>query len=273
MKRLVFASLCILAAFSFAFCAPNSALASGPLMNDVGDGALIWGTSSERTTYLRPYNSYMAPEIRRIPEDLSGDPLDRENRRDLWKYANEVGTVIGTDGKIYRYHYERGVEPRRVVERRVIDGQEQYVRRIKWEPVLIRVLEPAEGVSSANSNGEGSLAPCAPNAALPKPCAPNGPNDESNVQKNSDPSVPPSLGNAEPNQEAGVPDPTAPGAQNNGGQNAASPQAGAVEPPATSAAVGTRNANGEIVVSVTTRDVSQRGSNPAPILTLPKRTR
>lgn len=150
--------------------ASNSASATGPLLNDVGDGAFLWGASNERTTYLQPYHSLMAPKIARIPEDnLASDPLrtrDR-NRAELWKTTQEVGTVFGTDGRLYRYHYERGVEPRRVIESRVIDGRAVAVERIVWEPVLIRVLEPATGrVGSVNAS-----------SSQPRPCDPLGPCD------------------------------------------------------------------------------------------------
>ena len=75
---------------------------SGPLVNDVGNGAFLWGTSSERTTYLGPYLPSMAPTIHKIPEDTtSADPWQSgtRSRADLWKTSEEVGSVIGTDGK------------------------------------------------------------------------------------------------------------------------------------------------------------------------------
>lgn len=176
----IFGSASVLRIFAYVFAAwlffSNAApgLGAGPLVNDVGRGAFLWGTSSERTTYLRPYNALMAPEIKRIPEDNLKEPLGPGvDRTTLWKTSQEVGTVIGTDGRVYRYHYERGVEPRRVVEKQTVGGRTVDVERTVWDPVLIRVLEPYDKKAEKAAKEAAEKARAAANS--PQPCAPIGP--------------------------------------------------------------------------------------------------
>lgn len=187
----------------------RSAEGSGPLMNDVGNGALIWGTSSERTTYLGPYNALMAPKIGRLEEDdLSKDPLgsSERDRGELWKHTQEVGSVFGTDGLRYRYHYERAVQPRRVIERQVISGQLVDVEKIVWEPVLIRVLEPDDPETNRTKrvaeersrNAAQGLAPCAP----VKPCDPAKELNSTAPAANDPASQQPSLNSGDPQNAA-----------------------------------------------------------------------
>ncbi|MBQ9873399.1 MAG: hypothetical protein IJM30_02955 [Thermoguttaceae bacterium] len=183
----------------------SSALATGPLINDVGNGAFVWGSSGERTTYIGPYNSFKAPKIGKLEE---GNPNEADPTRggavsktDLWKYANEVGTVIGTDGKLYRYHYERGLEPRRIVERRLVDGKWENVPRVVWETVLIRVLEPADSDPKSARSAKTSAS-----AANPRPCEPAKPiatpersDGASTGNNNADPNSQPTLDDAPAN--------------------------------------------------------------------------
>ena len=254
----------------FSACGALFADGGSPMLNDVGNGALIWGTPSERTTWLQPYNSFMAPTIRQIPEESlsGGSNPDFSNKRDLWKTATEVGTVFGTDGKTYRYHYERGIEPRRVVERRIIDGNVQEISRVVWAPILIRVLEPidkpAGDKSAANSaSADGTpIAPCDPNTTVP-PCDPatassEAPNASPSANPNADPNRAPDL--EAPNPDA-VHDPTAPNANLQPGVDANGNP--------TTTATGVADANGVISVTVTTRDPSQRQS-PRAIVAIPK---
>ena|GEM_PF-4676407 len=254
----------------FSGCGSLFADGGSPMLNDVGNGALIWGTPSERTTWLQPYNSFMAPTIRQIPEESlsGGSNPDFSNKRDLWKTATEVGTVFGTDGKTYRYHYERGIEPRRVVERRIIDGNVQEISRVVWAPILIRVLEPIDkpasdknAAKSASADGT-PVAPCDPNTTVP-PCDPatastEAPNADAPANPNADANRAPDLGAANPD---GVYDPTAPNANLQPGVDA--------DGNATTTATGAADANGVISVTVTTRDPSQRQS-PRAIVAIPK---
>ena len=243
---------------------------SGPLVNDVGNGAFLWGTSSERTTYLGPYlPSTMAPTIRKIPEETnSADPWQSgtRSRADLWKTSEEVGSVIGTDGKIYRYRYLRGIEPRRVVETRVVDGQTVNVERIAWEPVVIRVLEPMtaeEKTNKANAASTDTPAPCEPNATLPKPCEPAGDAETtsetgaagSNGASNANPNVAPSLNGS---SESEVYDPTV-------GKPSQIPGEGG-----SSAASSSTEEDGVISVTVVTRDSKYPTQTKRPIVTIPK---
>ena len=141
-----------------------------PIVNDVGRGAFIWGTSDEITTYSEPYYAYKTPTIYRIPTNAIATTSAPANDK-LTKIADKlgdvgtVGTIFGTDGKLYEYYYVKGVEPRRVVEtQRVRERPEnalapiwvdKTVERIEWEPVLIRVLRPA----GSNARDAAALAP------------------------------------------------------------------------------------------------------------------
>lgn len=221
-------------------------IASGPLMNDVGRGSLIWGTSGERTTYIGPYASYMAPNIRRIPEDSSSssDPWKRNgNNKELSKALQEVGVVFGTDGKTYRYHFEKGVEPRRVIARRIVDGQVQEYERIVWEPVLIRVLEDgdtepiSESVAAANAK-----------TVLPDPCAPASQNSEKSDSAPSQTAAPNSGQNVDPASQP-------PSLQPNGGV-----KPGEKLPPGVT-----------LSVTVTTRDASGGAPYKEPVVVRQKR--
>ena len=154
-------------------------------LNDVGRGALIWGSSGEVTTYSPPYVSLMTPEIYQIPvssrtttqtdaedADLSltrnpGDPNDR---------LTESGTIFGSDGNIYEYHYVRGIEPRKVVDLKREETKpgvwvDHYVARIVYEPVLIRVLRPA-GSNRQDALDAARAAARANDGTTPDPCAP-----------------------------------------------------------------------------------------------------
>ncbi len=245
------------------FLTPGLVFGSGPLVNDVGNGAFLWGTSGERTTYLGPYRHTKAPTIRKISEETNNaDPWESgtRSRADLWKTSEEVGTVIGTDGKIYRYRYIRGVEPRRVVEPRVVSGKTEKVERIVWEPVIIRALEPMSGGEKAKADG--SPAPCEPNAVLPKPCAPADDSETkiesgNSVNSGADPNVAPS-----PNNSAGdgeVFDPTV-------GKPSEGPKAIADSSTASSAT----SDDGVISVTVVTRDANAPTQTPRPIVAVPK---
>lgn len=258
-------------AFSLVLVASSSVFAVGTFVNDVGNGALFWGSSNERTTYLAPYNSLRAPTISRIPEEDTNvaDPLKSgvSSRTELWKTASEVGTVIGTDGKIYRYHYVQGVEPRRVVERRVVNGQVENVDRVVWETVLIRVLEPVtSGAAAADSP-----APCGPNVPLPRPCEPAGESDQSMpsdnaenqdgaVNSNADPSMAPSLGSSPGREE--VYDPTV-----------GAPQEAQGSASGSSVASSSTSEEGVISVTVITRDSKYPVQSSRPIIAVPSNRR
>jgi len=178
-KTILFFGFCLLSPFSFVSTAAGSDPRS--CLNDVGEGSCLWGTPDERTTYVGPYCASMAPKIERLTvADLSKSSSDDNANNDAnlnlggsglgssgsadWSRLNEVGTIWGTDGKLYRYTFAQGVEPRRVVE--------NGVERIVWEQVLIRVLRPVKKEEQASAQvAATSVAPCAPiqNA---QPCAP-----------------------------------------------------------------------------------------------------
>ncbi len=255
------------AAFFCLYLSTSSVLfASGPLVNDVGNGAFLWGTSNERTTYLGPYLPAMAPTINKLSEETgnNADPWQSgtRSRADLWKTSEEVGTVIGTDGKVYRYRYLRGIEPRRIVEPRVVDGRTEKVERIVWEPVVIRVMEPLTSEEKASAASSDAPAPCAPNATLPKPCEPAGGSEESAASgassgaSNADPSVAPSLNGS---AEGEVFDPTVGKPSQVPGENADA-----------STASSSTEEDGVISVTVVTRDSKYPTQTSRPIITIPK---
>jgi len=184
-KTILFFGFCLLASFSFVSIAAGSDPRS--CLNDVGEGSCLWGTPDERTTYIGPYCASMAPKIERLSVaelskssgvesenanndanlNLGGSGLSSSGSSD-WSKLNEVGTIWGTDGKLYRYTFAQGVEPRRVVE--------NGVERIVWEQVLIRVLRPVKKEDQASAQGAATNAasvvvPCAP-AQKAQPCAP-----------------------------------------------------------------------------------------------------
>ncbi len=154
-------------------------------LNDVGRGALIWGSSGEVTTYSPPYASFMTPEIYQIPvasrtttqndsgdsdRPLTGNPGDPNDR------LTESGTIFGSDGNIYEYHYVRGIEPRKVVDLKREETKpgvwvDHYVARIVYEPVLIRVLRPA-GSNRQDALDAANAAAKANDGTTPDPCAP-----------------------------------------------------------------------------------------------------
>lgn len=154
-------------------------------LNDVGRGALIWGSSGEVTTYSPPYASFMTPEIYQIPvasrttaQTDSGDsPLPlRGNPGDPNDRLTESGTIFGSDGNIYEYHYVRGIEPRKVVDLKREETKpgvwvDHYVARIVYEPVLIRVLRPA-GSNRQDALDAANAAASANDGTTPDPCAP-----------------------------------------------------------------------------------------------------
>lgn len=165
-------------------------LPSGSCVNDVGRGALLWGTSDEVTTYSAPYLGLRSPQIYRIPLTSESTTTSTGNASETpsspqgnWREKlKEVGTIYGTDGKVYEYYFVEGKEPRRIVEtQRVHETPKggvapvwynKTVERIEWEPVLIRVLRPvgtterqlrAETTSSQKSSASSSTpAPCEP---------------------------------------------------------------------------------------------------------------
>lgn len=167
---------------------------SGTCLNDVGRGALLWGTSSEVTTYSEPYLPYKTPYIYRIPTtaEQTSEPSPQSNIQDLQGHMgdamerlSEKGTIFGTDGKVYEYHYVRGVEPRRVFETRRVQKSpnvwvNEQVERIVMQPTLIRVLRPA-GTSQREAERDAAAAaaanspkPCDPLSKTPEPCEPTG---------------------------------------------------------------------------------------------------
>lgn len=167
-------------------------LPSGSCVNDVGRGAMLWGSSSEVTTYSPPYVAAMTPEIYRIPmtsEQASQPPETAGEYQghigDAMERLSESGTIFGTDGKLYEYTYAKGFEPRRIVETRRAQnafGQwtEEQVERMEWRPVLVRVLRPAgtnaalEERAASNKATANAPKPCAPLSATPEPCEPLG---------------------------------------------------------------------------------------------------
>ena len=179
VKRIPYALVTIisLGMITFGVAFTTKSFATGPLINDVGNGALVWGTSSERTTYLGPYYGPATPRINRLYEDgevsASRDNSSADSER--WKKENEVGVVIGTDGKLYRYHYVRGTQPHRVVESRLVNGRWENVPKTIWETVLIRVLEPADAPLKSKDNISASSANLgnADPSRTPAPCEPN----------------------------------------------------------------------------------------------------
>ncbi|MDO5308168.1 MAG: hypothetical protein Q4G03_01525 [Planctomycetia bacterium] len=169
-----------------------------PLINDVGRGAFLWGTSDEVTTYSEPYLPYKTPEIYRIPETASTQVSTSTN--DQISAAakklgdpNAVGTIFGTDGKLYEYYYVKGVEPRRVVrvervKERPSNGLapiwvDKTVEKIEWEPVWIRVLRPL----GASAKDREALA----QTPQPMPCEPLGNAQESAQNQSINPGVQP----------------------------------------------------------------------------------
>lgn len=159
--------------------------ANASCLNDVGRGALIWGSSGEVTTYSPPYASFMTPEIYQLPvaarttiqtasgdstTPLAGNPGDPNDR------LTESGTIFGSDGNTYEYYYVRGIEPRKVVDLKREETKpgvwvDHYVARIVYEPVLIRVLRPA-GSNRQDAVDAANAAEVANNGAPPDPCAP-----------------------------------------------------------------------------------------------------
>ena len=152
---LTLAFACVRSAWSYD---PNGM--KGTCINDVGRGAMLWGASNEVTTYSSPYMPFKTPNIYRIPltsETTNTSPSAPKtppgiSQEDWQSKLREVGTILGTDGKLYEYYFVEGVEPRRIVEtRRVRETPEGGVapvwmtknfERIEMEPVLIRVLRP-----------------------------------------------------------------------------------------------------------------------------------
>ena len=151
---------------------------SGTCINDVGRGAMLWGTSSEVTTYSEPYLPYRTPEIYRIPmtsEEASRAPETANDYQgtvgNAMERLTESGTIFGADGKLYEYTYTRGVEPRRIIETRRVQNKygvwnEEKIEHIEWSPVLIRVLRPA----GTNAKIETQAAALRNALATPAPC-------------------------------------------------------------------------------------------------------
>ena len=127
----------------------------------------------------------MTPEIYQIPvasrattqndsgdsdRPLTGNPGDPNDR------LTESGTIFGSDGNIYEYHYVRGIEPRKVVDLKREETKpgvwsDHYVARIVYEPVLIRVLRPA-GSNRQDALDAANAAARANDGTTPDPCAP-----------------------------------------------------------------------------------------------------
>ncbi len=164
----------------------------GSCINDPGRGGLVWGTSSEVTTYSGPYTVFKKPDIYRIPvtsgsgsDGTSDDSDDGADTGNPMERLTESGTIFGTDGKLYEYYYVRGVEPRRVVTPHKVEKSkglwvDEPIEKIVWEPVLIRVLRPAgtneKEASAAQKARDAANAPkpCAPLSQSPEPCEPLG---------------------------------------------------------------------------------------------------
>ncbi len=183
--KILFFGFCLLESFSFSSVVLG--VDSRSCLNDVGGGSCLWGTSDERTTYVGPYFAGMEPKIDRLSVDDLSKRSENEKTIDdsnlnlggsglgssgsssvVWSKLNEVGTIWGTDGRLYRYTFAQGVEPRRIVE--------NGVERVVWEQVLIRVLRPVKkeeqpNASEAASTSASNAAPCVP-AQNVRPCAP-----------------------------------------------------------------------------------------------------
>ena len=232
---------------------------SGSCINDVGRGAMLWGTSSEVTTYSEPYLPYKTPEIYRIPvtsEQASQPPETANDYQgtvgNAMERLTESGTIFGTDGKLYEYTYTRGVEPRRIVETRRVQNslgvwKEEQVEHIEWRPVLIRVLRPA----GTNAKLEAQAAALRDALATPAPC------DQ--------------VGAAEPRTFADQPGSnaaTSAGATARS-SNQTDPQAPPVE--GTSPVVASQREDASVRISTPSSVVGPKRSNP--ILTLPEEAR
>jgi len=178
LNTILFFGFCLLESFlSFSVVVGDD---SRSCLNDVDGGSCLWGTRDERTTYIGSYFAGMAPKIDRLSvSDLSKSSGNEgtidESKLNLggsgsgsgsdWSKLNEVGTIWGTDGKLYRYTFALGVEPRRVVE--------NGVERVVWEQVLIRVLRPVKKEEQADVQNVATtnVVPCAP-VQTARPCAP-----------------------------------------------------------------------------------------------------
>lgn len=225
---------------------------SGSCINDAGRGAMLWGTSSEVTTYSEPYAPFKTPEIYRIPltsEQASQPPESANDYQgtlgNAFERLTESGTIFGADGKLYEYTYRRGVEPRRIIEtRRVQDRmgvwKEEKIEHIEWRPVLIRVLRPA----GTNAKLESQAAALRNAIATPAPCE--------------------SVGPAEPKTFANQTD--------GGAAQSASPAATQAPPvEGSSPVVAARREEASVRVSTPAAAVGPR--NPRTVLTLPEEVR
>lgn len=156
----------------------------GTCINDVGRGAMLWGSSNEVTTYSSPYMSFKTPNIYRIPTTDETTAAQQGSTRlpagiseeDWRNKLREVGTILGTDGKLYEYYFVEGVEPRRIVEtqrvREVPKGgispiwTTKTFEHIEMEPVLIRVLRPIGTSAKISSDFDKARAAI----EAPQPC-------------------------------------------------------------------------------------------------------